>query len=150
MSNNLIKNDHSKHHRVSSIFCETSTAKPYGQGFIFPFRNPVEHVVGWRIRSVVIYAYSGIDTHPLFVLLSDLVPGQSPSFWNGQGISIAKIIVRNRVAGITDSIYLKDPNPEWHYMLEQDINNIQFELRDEQLKTVNTNFLVEVEIKHAI
>jgi len=138
-------NEYRQHHRTSSLFFETTSAQVYQQGFMFRFRNPVEHVVGWRIRQIVIYAYSGIDSHHVYVLLCGLVSGQTPSFWNGQSISVAKTIIRNRT---TDDSFLKDPDPEWHMVQEQDINNVWFELRDETLAPVVTNFFVEIEVKH--
>src|SRR5277367_470637 len=103
MSSN--RHEYNKLNRISSLFFETTSARQYQNGFIFPFRNPVEHVVGWRIRSVIVYPYSDIANHPVYVLLCSLVSGQAPAFWNGQSISVAKTIPRNRT---TDSSFLKD------------------------------------------
>jgi hypothetical protein len=137
------KDGSSDHYRISSLYFETTGARPYQAGYIFPFRYPAEYAVGWRIRTVIINPFSTINNHYAFVLLTGLVSGQASSFWNGQPMSIGAIIPRNRSS---DPVFIKQADTKWHRIQAQDINNIWFELRDEQLNTVNTNFLVEIEI----
>jgi hypothetical protein len=36
----------------------------------------------------------------------------------------------------------------WNRMQPQDLYNVWFELKDTELNMVNTNFIIEVEIKH--
>jgi len=135
----LIKSTH--------YFCSTNATSFDGLRYTWTYREPIRNALYWKIKTVQITNYVGIQNEPGFILMTDLVSAQSPSFANGVVNNIGTYIPNDGLQ--TNVIYRSYYSFKQYNCFPDDILSITFWLNKHDgtpLVLTTSSFMVELEI----